>query len=297
MFQKVVIGVDGRPGGQDAIALARTLAPEAELVLGNVFPFAPTLSRVVSIEYRNFLQAESHALLREARAGAGLTDTRMEALTASSPAKALHRLAQREAADLLVVGSAHHGPVGRALLGDVGRAALHGSPCPVAVAPHGFTGHRPQTIGVAFDGSPEAHVALGLAVAFAAGCGARLQVVGAINFGPLADGAGIDLGDLAEEVRAVHQRRLDETVAGLPVPVQARAVLGYAGPVVGRLAHEVDLLFCGSRGHGPVGRVVLGSTADQLIHAAPCPVVVVPRSAVTAPADPPATPAPATAHD
>ena len=73
MFQKVVIGVDGRSGGQDAIALARTLAPDAELVLGNAFPFAPTVSRIASIEYRSALEAESHAVLREARATAGLS--------------------------------------------------------------------------------------------------------------------------------------------------------------------------------------------------------------------------------
>ena len=144
MFHTVLIGVDGRPGGQDAIALARALAPEADLVLGHVFPFAPTASLVMAIDYGNALLAESRALLREARAGAGLTDTRLEALSGSSPAKALHGLAERESVDLLLVGSAHHGPLGRALLGDVGRAALHGSPCPVAVAPRGFSGGPPR---------------------------------------------------------------------------------------------------------------------------------------------------------
>ena len=285
MFHTVLIGVDGRPGGQDAIALARALAPEADLVLGHVFPFAPTASLVMAIDYGNALLAESRALLREARAGAGLTDTRLEALSGSSPAKALHGLAERESVDLLLVGSAHHGPLGRALLGDVGRAALHGSPCPVAVAPRGFSGGPPQAIGVAFDGSAESRAALDLAAGIAEAHGAHLRVAGAINFGPLVDGSGIDVDDLVDDLRAAHQRTLDTAIAGLAVPVHAEAVVGYAGRVLGRLASEVDLLVCGSRARGPLGRVVLGSTADRLIHDAPCPVIVVPRSAVAAPSD------------
>jgi Universal stress protein family len=41
----------------------------------------------------------------------------------------------------------------------------------------------------------------------------------------------------------------------------------------------VDLLVMGSRGHGPLGSVLLGSTATDVIAAAPSPVVVVPRPA------------------
>lgn len=40
----------------------------------------------------------------------------------------------------------------------------------------------------------------------------------------------------------------------------------------------VDLLVAGSRGYGPLSRVLLGSVTTQLIGMAPCPVLVVPRS-------------------
>ena len=33
MFDQVVVGVDGRSGGRDAVALARALAPDGHLVL------------------------------------------------------------------------------------------------------------------------------------------------------------------------------------------------------------------------------------------------------------------------
>ncbi len=40
---------------------------------------------------------------------------------------------------------------------------------------------------------------------------------------------------------------------------------------------STDLLVVGSRGYGPVLRVLLGSVSTRLIHIAPCPVLVIPR--------------------
>jgi nucleotide-binding universal stress UspA family protein len=39
----------------------------------------------------------------------------------------------------------------------------------------------------------------------------------------------------------------------------------------------VDLLVTGSRGYGPMTRVLLGSVSRRLVDEAPCPVLVVPR--------------------
>jgi nucleotide-binding universal stress UspA family protein len=51
------------------------------------------------------------------------------------------------------------------------------------------------------------------------------------------------------------------------------------------LSRDVDLIVTGSRGWGPIRRVALGSLSDRLIHHASCPVLVVPRTAISAGAE------------
>jgi nucleotide-binding universal stress UspA family protein len=44
-----------------------------------------------------------------------------------------------------------------------------------------------------------------------------------------------------------------------------------------RAAEGVDLLVLGSRGYGPVLRLIAGSVSVRVIRNAPCPVLLVPR--------------------
>lgn len=44
-------------------------------------------------------------------------------------------------------------------------------------------------------------------------------------------------------------------------------------------AEHLDLLVTGSRGYGPIRRLMLGSTSAKLVHHAPCPVLVLTRHA------------------
>jgi nucleotide-binding universal stress UspA family protein len=57
-----------------------------------------------------------------------------------------------------------------------------------------------------------------------------------------------------------------------------RALAGTPGSTIAVACEEIgaDLLVAGSRGYGPVMRVLIGSVSTQLLHKAPCPVLVVP---------------------
>ena len=85
-------------------------------------------------------------------------------------------------------------------------------------------------------------------------------------------------------VRDACNTALDFAAAGVPPELEPRTVL-LEGAVVDSLAalgpNDVDVLVCGSRGYGPVRRVLLGGVSAPLIRRARLPVTVVPRATST----------------
>ena len=76
------------------------------------------------------------------------------------------------------------------------------------------------------------------------------------------------------------REQLNEALRALPSGVAAEATLASGDPAVtladaGRIPGT--LLFIGSRGYGPLRRVLLGSVSSKLVRAAPCPLLVRPR--------------------
>jgi nucleotide-binding universal stress UspA family protein len=63
--------------------------------------------------------------------------------------------------------------------------------------------------------------------------------------------------------------------------VQTRAVYGLTGEELAAFSDEVDILVVGSRGYGPVRRLVLGSTSEYLERHARCSLLVLPRAVAT----------------
>ncbi len=47
---------------------------------------------------------------------------------------------------------------------------------------------------------------------------------------------------------------------------------------IAKLIHA-DVIIVGTRGHGPVSGLLVGSVAQRLLHLAPCPVLVIPVAA------------------
>ena len=139
MFQTIIVGIDGREGGRDALALAASLQRGlgSDLVAAHAFPYDHHLGRASDGDLETVMHGDAMQTLEGELEGAGV-DARPIAVPDSSPGRALHRVAEREDADLIVVGSAHHGRVGRVLAGDDTAGTLHGAPCPVLVAPAGY---------------------------------------------------------------------------------------------------------------------------------------------------------------
>jgi nucleotide-binding universal stress UspA family protein len=207
-----------------------------------------------------------------------------------SPAEGLHRAVAACDARLVVLGSSHHGTLGRVVAGSVAGHLLHGSPCAVAVAPRGYADDPHgsfRTIAVAYDGSREARAAAARAGDLALRSEATLRVISVAtppDFGWAGAGVVYPLRPETADDRLERTRNgLEELLEALPSPTRAdgRVLHGQPAPqIVDECEKGVDLLVMGSRGYGTIGRVLLGSVSSAVIRHAPCPVLVLPQAAV-----------------
>lgn len=295
-MSRIVIGFDGGDGGRDALALGRFLTgPDDELVVGAALPYDPVPMIDVS-GYDRALAEHYDSLFGEVERELGDRPFARRELRDSSPPRALSSLAETEGADLVVVGSTHRGKLGRVFPGAVGERLLNGSPCAVAIAPRGFANrdHRPVgVIGVGYDGTGESRQALAAAQELRArlDCGLSLITViphpeafsrELVHASPeLAATASELLGtDAYREALRQHFRGiLDDGLEQLDGDDGVETTLDEGSPAAALAARgvELDLLVLGSRGYGPIRRVLLGGVSAEVMRTAPCPVIVVPR--------------------
>lgn len=292
MLGKIIVGYDGSPEARDALALGRQLAAltRGGLILAAVLPVK---EEAIGLEgYEAALADDSERLFATVLDELSELEVETRVTGGEPPAEALQSLAETEGADAIVLGSTHHGPLGRIYPGSIAERLLHGAPCAVAVAPRGFASQPDDELRVfcaAFDGSPESRAALEVAAGLAEAAEATLRVVavhepftpGAATVAPMGT---YDVGAVTQ--REAMQARLDEAVAELPAALRAKGLL-LKGQAAEELLMEtelgVDLLVMGSRGHGPLGRVLLGGVSAKVVRSATCPVLVMPRSAAHEP--------------
>jgi nucleotide-binding universal stress UspA family protein len=277
MFKQIVVGVDEHEGGRDAIALAKNvLARDGELTLAYVFAGDPHIYRSASAAYEASEHERAREMLERTREETGI-QAHLRWRGSPSVGQGLHELCEAIGADLLIVGSSRRGLLGRVLMGDDTRAALNGAPCAIAIAPAGYS-QQPvamREIGVAYNGSPESEHAVGVAREIAAQCGAKLSAFEAVSLPTYAF-----LGGPAP-IDGAPQGLVDEARARIAAlgGVEPHAAYGLPPEELGIYSASLDLLIVGSRGYGPIGRLIHGSTSQQLAHSARCPLLVLPRAA------------------
>jgi nucleotide-binding universal stress UspA family protein len=304
MFQRIIVGCDPGPGALDAVRLGHELAdlaPGTQLTLAHVHrPAGPQLGRrhgEVTVPDRppdaslRLLESLADRVPAECRADVVLTSVR-----ASSAAAGLHHLVRTTEADLLVLGPARHGTVGRLVLGSDSVGIVHGAPCPVAIPPRttgqehlAARGDETLPVGAAYDGTDVAVGAAELAARLAAALDRPLDVV---SVAPppgheepptteLHAPVSVLLPDYDPQDADTDLREaLEERIDALPAAARARPVLLHGDPAraIVEHSHALDLLVV-SRDHGPIRHVLLGGVSRPVLDNAYCPVIVVPRSA------------------
>ena len=275
----VVVGWDGSPHAEDALELGRLLAGTTG---GELVKAAVSVDHFAKLRgHRPTTQSpERSAVVVAARA-------EPRPVVSSSAGDGLHDLAEELGAGVIVIGSTNRGPIGRVFFGTVADDLVHGAPCSVAIAPDGYARRYANRLlrlmVVGFDASPEARVTTEFAARLAVAANAVLHVIAVHEPpAPVAAGAGYAIADVPPDEGRRLQREVDGVLATLPPDVRAegQVVSGHAAHrLVEASRGNVDLLVIGSRGHGPIGRTLLGSVSSEIVRSAPCPVLVVPRGA------------------
>lgn len=279
----ILVAVDPDKHPEDPLRLGLRMArlAGAPIVPATVFPSsAPVPEDEVMRDLRDAAREDLLGLADELE-GAPVADARVVAST--SPARALQQLSEAPDVGMVVIGSSTRGPLLRVLPGSVADRLLSGSAVPVAVAPHGYgkaPDAPPQAIGVAYDGSEESQQALLAARELARRAGAALRIVTIhqrLAFGGIPASAmpGEPVNEVVErELRATFDAAVAEPS---DVPVEGVFAAGRPSDVLIEQSETLDLLVAGSRGYGPLGAVLLGSTTHGLVRGAQCPVLITPR--------------------
>jgi nucleotide-binding universal stress UspA family protein len=138
-----------------------------------------------------------------------------------------------------------------------------------------------SAVVVGVDGSPGSVAALKWAAREARLRGLVLRVVTAYHWelppvpGPA---VSLDVDVLRDAARATQDEALDAAADHLAgVVVERELAFGGAGACLSRAAEDAELLVVGSHGHGPLGRLMVGSVGHDVVQHARCPVVVLPH--------------------
>jgi len=273
--RRVVVAYDGSPQAVDALDEAVQHARSLDVPLLVVTAVEPLAFAPELIDETGEL-ARGHVEDAERTARLTLPDTQVLRHVANGSAvDVLLHLARPD--DLLVVGSRGQGAGGRLLLGSTSTAVAAHAPCPVLVVPGPGTPDGPVVVGL--DGSPAAGRILAAGRAEATRLGVRLTLVAAVP--PLPSTAGESVGaheveaGRAQEARARIAALLDPADADRSPAVEIRVEANTAAEMLTRQARGASLLVVGTRGHGALRRLLLGSVSRAVLHHAPCPVLVV----------------------
>ena len=273
MFKNVLVGVDGRPGGRDAIALARLLSdPAGKLTL--------------ALRARQPTRRGRRGLRGAARAGTRALPTSRRsssAVLAISPGRGLHEQAERAGrrstrGRLLQPRHLRSRDARRRHPRRAQRRSLRGRGRLTRLrrAPHGDlrASASPTT------SSPESNAALAVARELAAPNGAN-----GARAGSRLDAVQSPTPASSRPRSGTHRRSMlagsNDRMKELPVST-GDAVYGIAGEELAAFGDELDLLVVGSRGYGPVRRLVSAAppttwSATRAARCSCCPARPPPR--------------------
>ncbi len=275
-MKNVVIAVDATQHALDPLALGK--------LLGSTMAVPVVVCHVVDGDSRS-PEDEARQALAELVRTADMNGAALRVIVATQKARELQKVSEETMTGVIVMGSTSQATLGRLLVGGVSERLLGGAASPVAIAPGGYcetADGNLKRIGVAFDGSEDAQHALEAAQQLARTSGAVVEVLTVSEraaFGGTTTAGAFGQGTANQILRDESGKTLDKALAQAPqgLEMDGRLLEGNPSEVLADASRRFDLLVTGSRGFGPRGAVLLGSTTNVLIRTAQCPVLITPR--------------------
>ncbi len=274
-----------------AEAYATSLAGRygASLHLLHVDPPSPVMSPYgeIPVDIRLFedqRQQAEHDLTaaRERARAAGVPAD--ASILGGYPAREILDVANREHSDLIVLGTHGRGGFEHLLLGSVAEKVMRKAPCPVMVVPAGAgTGGdvRFSKILCPIDGSASSADAVSYAVSLARETDGRLTLLYVVEpMPPVGEYGPLD----AEELRRAGEAHATAVLRAAVTPevrecckVDEAVAFGKASERIldSAASHSADVIVMGVRGRGAIDLMAFGSTTNDVIRRAVCPVLAV----------------------
>jgi nucleotide-binding universal stress UspA family protein len=285
----VTVGVDGSDAALRAVrwAAAEAVRRQVPLRVVNAFAWveehAPGGRPGHGRAYRATLLDRAHGLVAAAAAEASglVADLEVEEdVIVGAPIAVL--AGESRTAQLLVVGDRGLNRLEGLLLGSVSVALATHAQCPVVVVrgaerEPARAATLPVVVGI--DGSPTSEAAV--AFAFEAASARQVPLVAVhtwwdLGLNPVMAVPMDDSAVAAEEAAALLSERLAGWAGKYPdVAVERVIERDLPAPVLIAQSARAQLLVVGSRGHGELTGLVLGSVSNAAVHRAGCPVAVV----------------------
>ncbi|TFD65829.1 MULTISPECIES: universal stress protein [unclassified Cryobacterium] len=281
---RFLVGYTATSGGADALALgvrlARAPGAELDVVLvlnagdrATLTPTDPGYDRLLLETAEGWL-AEALTLVP-----AGIS-VRTHLEHADSFTQGLLAAAARLQANLIVVGAATHGLLGRFAIGSVAGGLLHSSHVPVALAPEGTrvmgTDEPIRRVTCAVGTKPGADGLLTAGILLARTVDAPLRLVSLVAIDrPGADDQTIVLA--ADHAQAVLDYATDHLMDGLEATASVASGSSIEHAVRGLPWEPTEVCLVGSSRLAQPHRLFLGSIAAKMLRELPVPLIVVPR--------------------
>jgi nucleotide-binding universal stress UspA family protein len=299
MFHKILACTDGSSCALDALRMAASLAKHfsSEVVSLNVFQdpridyahlgawsltLQPDVLERIAHEQQEAMKQHLGSLFEQMNIPCRIL------IETGHPVDGILRVAEKENADLIVVGSRGLRGASELFLGSVSSGILHHAKCPVLIVrgeniPCGVGDF--QSILMASDGAEGAHKAARSALEIAQNYSTSLTVLNVyqnlstVNL-PVEDDALISETDVelyARRLLEMVKQDISSLTNNGHAPCSITQEKGHPGETIVRFANQrkFDLIVLGSRRMRGFERMLVGSVSNYVVHRANCPVLVV----------------------